>query len=230
MPTPACIDLRGRFGRRYRVGYDESYAAERGANARIHDPWLMIIPCRFGHILPHGGSTLAVSVDGFPKIAGRLKRLGCCRVHQDGDFGELTVLFDVADFAKVARIMRPRRRRQVSPQERERLKAIGFKKGSQVHVETQYSDHTCVLEGHVESEHLPQHQALSDGSDGDLSRNRQETPSPTVSPMDVVQPTVSPAGGRFRPVERRDWSHAAPPSHEFGGMLDRSCQRVRRDG
>ena len=37
----------------------------------------------------------------------------CCRVHQDGDFGELTVLFDAGDFDQVAEVMQPRRRRVV---------------------------------------------------------------------------------------------------------------------
>ena len=138
-----CIDLKERFGRRYRIGYDESYHAEHGLNARIHDPWLMIVVCKFGRIFPHGGTTLAASVDGYPKVAGRLRRLSCCRVHQDGDFGELTVVFHVADFPKVAKILRPRRRRQVSPRERERLRAMGFKKGSQPHVDVQYSGRAC---------------------------------------------------------------------------------------
>jgi hypothetical protein len=44
--------------------------------------------------------------------------LRCCRVHQDGDFGELTVVFNVADLPKLARIMRPRRRRQISEAEK----------------------------------------------------------------------------------------------------------------
>jgi hypothetical protein len=141
-----CVDLRERFGRRYRIEYEPSYAAEYGVNARVHDPWLTIIPCRYGHIFPHGGSTLAASVDGFPKIAGRLKRLTCCRVHQDGDFGELTVLFNAADFAKVARIMRPRRRRRVSQRERERLREMGFQKGAQARVDVQFSGRTRVSE------------------------------------------------------------------------------------
>ena len=118
---PTCINLKERFGQQYRVTYEESYYADRGVGARATDPWLMIVPCRFGHIFPHGGDRLAASVDGHPNVAGALRRLPCCRVHQDGDFGELTVLFDVADFDKVVQIMRPRRRRQVSAAERERL-------------------------------------------------------------------------------------------------------------
>jgi len=58
-------------------------------------------------------------------------------------------------FPKVARIMRPRRRRQVSPQERERLRAMGFRKGAQAHVEDQYSGHTGVSEGRGDPESLP---------------------------------------------------------------------------
>jgi hypothetical protein len=99
----------------------------------------MIVPCRYGHIFPHGGNTLAASVDGYPKVAGVLRRLPCCRVHQNGDDGELTVLFEVGDFAKVAKIMRPRRRRHVSPQKRDRLRGMGYRNGTQAHVDV---DHT----------------------------------------------------------------------------------------
>ena len=58
---------------------------------------------------------MAASVNRCPKIAGKLRRLGCVEVVQDGDFGELTATFDVDDFRKVAKVMRPRRRRQVTP-------------------------------------------------------------------------------------------------------------------
>jgi hypothetical protein len=112
-----CIDLKERFGRRHRVRYEESYRADRG-RGRTRDPWLMILACRYGHILPWGGNLLAASVDGHPNIAGRLRTLSCCTVVQDGDFGELTVTFDVADFQTVARIMRPRCRRQISDKEK----------------------------------------------------------------------------------------------------------------
>ena len=74
MPTPTCVNLRECYGARYRVAYEASYHADHGPGARAPDPWLMIVPCRFGHLFPHGGSTLAASVDGFPKIAGRRAR------------------------------------------------------------------------------------------------------------------------------------------------------------
>jgi hypothetical protein len=157
-----CANLKELFGRRFKVQYEESYRADRGDGARAVDPWLMILPCRYGHIFPHGGKTLAASVDGHPNVAGVLRRLPCCRVHQDGDFGELTVLFDVADFAKVAKIIRPRRRRQVSPEQRERLRSMGFAKGSQARVDVQPTPQGCVAAGRVSPEHLLPQRPLLD--------------------------------------------------------------------
>ena len=119
LPTP--INLRRRFGRRFKVKYEPAYEAEHGRGARVEDPWLMVLPCRYGHLYPFGGTLLAASVDGHPNVAGVLRRLRCCRIHQDGDFGELTVVFDVADFPKVAKIMKPRRRRVLSEEARQAL-------------------------------------------------------------------------------------------------------------
>jgi len=158
--TPSCINLEERFGRQYRVTYEESYWVEHGPDARVCDPWLMILPCRHGHIYPYGGDTLAASVDGFPKVAGRLRKLACVRVAQDGDFGELTVTFDVADFSTVATIMRPRRRRQVSAQERERLREMGFKKGAQTHVDVEHTARRRDPEGQDDHLHLPRQKPL----------------------------------------------------------------------
>ncbi len=139
-----CINLKNRFGGRYRVVYEESFRADRGVRTRLEDPWLMIVPCRYGHIFPHDGSLLAASVDGHPNVAGVLRRLRCCRFHQDGDFGELTVLFNLVDFDKVAAIMRPRCRRQVSESEHERLRLIGLKNRFQAGVDVEHTPRPCV--------------------------------------------------------------------------------------
>ena len=155
-----CINLKERFGQRFKVVYEESYHATHGHGARAEDPWLLIVPCRYGHIFPHGGNRLAASVDGFQKVAGCLRRLPCCRVHQDGDGGELTVVFDVADFAKVARIIRPRRRRQVSAHERDRLRGMGFRKVSQVHVDVAHAPRPCLAEVPNDSKAPPQQTGL----------------------------------------------------------------------
>jgi hypothetical protein len=127
MSTPTCVSLRARFGSRYRVRCEESYYAEYGRGARVDDPWLQIIPCKWGHVFPHGGDLLAASVDGFPKVAGRLRRLACVEIWQDGDLGELTALFHVRDFGRVAQVMRPRRRRRLTETQRAKLVEAGAK-------------------------------------------------------------------------------------------------------
>jgi len=95
------IDLDAIFGRRFRVCYEKSYRAERGEDGRRRDPWLLTIPCRHGHIYPHGGQDLAASTTHRGPIAGRLAALPCVRVVQDGDDG-VNVVFNVADFDQVA--------------------------------------------------------------------------------------------------------------------------------
>lgn len=105
-----CIDLKERYGDKYRIGYDPAYFAEHGDRGRTHDPWLLTIPCRSGHIFPHGGEMLAASVDGHPNIAFALRKLGL-KVHQAGTDGQ-TLLFHVVQFKAVAKIMRPHRKRQ----------------------------------------------------------------------------------------------------------------------
>jgi hypothetical protein len=121
-----CINLKKRFGRRYRVTYEESYHAEYGPNARVEDPWLMIIPCQYGEICPWGDDNLAACTKTAGRIAKRLKALPYCRVVQDGDDGANTV-FPVDHFDEVASIMLPRRRRRLSPEARQRLAEAGAK-------------------------------------------------------------------------------------------------------
>ena len=60
------LNLRVRFGRRYKVRHEESYHAEHGASARVDEPWLLVLLCRYGEIFPWGGDRLAASVDGHP--------------------------------------------------------------------------------------------------------------------------------------------------------------------
>jgi hypothetical protein len=111
---PPCIDLRERFGTKYLISYDPM---RRPGTA--FDPWLCVIKCRSGaEIYPFGGSTLAVDLDEHRTIRARLKALPCCRPYQGGDFFA-SFLFDVADFKAVARIVKPYRRRQLTPEQRE---------------------------------------------------------------------------------------------------------------
>jgi hypothetical protein len=117
-PNMNCVNLRERFGRRYRVEHEESYYAQYGPRARTDDPWLQIIPCRAGHIYPWGHSTLAASTDGLGPTARKLAALAFTTVHQDGSDG-VTVLFPVERFPDVAALMHPKRRRRMTEEQRE---------------------------------------------------------------------------------------------------------------
>jgi hypothetical protein len=111
-----CVDLRELSAGRYKVTYDPAYDPRKVPRDK-RDPWMMQIPCRGGiTIYPHGGSTLAVEVNGHKNITAALRKLGLC-VHQDGD-AEKTFLFDAADVDRVAAIVRPHRRRRWSDEER----------------------------------------------------------------------------------------------------------------
>jgi hypothetical protein len=116
-----CIDLKERFGRRFRLLYEESYTTE---NRRGHDPWLLTIVCRHGHIYPHGRDQLAASTNSRGPIAKRLAALPCVRVVQDGDDG-INVVFHIDDFTTVAAIMKPKRRRKLTAEHKAKLTAAG---------------------------------------------------------------------------------------------------------
>jgi hypothetical protein len=90
----------------------------------------MQLPCERGIVYPHGGDLLAVEVEGRRVTANRLRHLDCTTTYQEGDgFGAVT--FHAADFDEVATIVKPRRRRQVSEAERQRLASIGFQQTTQ---------------------------------------------------------------------------------------------------
>jgi hypothetical protein len=106
-----CIDLN-QFGDKYKLSLDPA------AKPRNKDPWLITMLCRHGEIYPFGGNLLAASTNTRGPVANQLAKLG--RIHQDGDDG-ITVVFDVADFDAVAKVMKPKRRRKLSPWERSNL-------------------------------------------------------------------------------------------------------------
>jgi hypothetical protein len=117
---PDCINLKRRFGDRYKVVYEEAYYAEYGENAVREAPDYMIIPCRHGHICPWGGENLAACTRRRGPIANRLKALPFVEVAQDGDDGA-NVVFSVEHFDEVAKIMQARRRPVLSDERRAEL-------------------------------------------------------------------------------------------------------------
>jgi hypothetical protein len=169
-PTPDCIDLSERFGRRYRVEYEESYWAQYGPRARVNDPWLKIIPCPAGHICPWGGPTLAAVTDKAGPIAGKLAALPEADLCQDGSDGA-TVLFDVSDFEAVAQIIHPRRCRQLSPERRKKLGEAGAKHRFAHGAQKRREPRPCVREGLLNMEAVPTRSSVS-GAGGDAGTSQ----------------------------------------------------------
>ena len=128
-----CVNLKERFGDRFKVELEEAHRAET-VDRPTEAPWLMVIPCDHGHIYPHGDSILSAYSDR-PGARKKLKGMACCTIHQEGE-KEVTVNFDVKDFDQVAEVMKPRKRnkgRAFTEEEIrasiERLKKYRFKPG-----------------------------------------------------------------------------------------------------
>ena len=111
-----CVNLLGRFGQGYRITYDPTDIPKHRHRANL-DPWMMQIDCRCGIIYPHGGTLLAVEVDSRPTTARRLLESGVCTLYQDGN-REKTLTFDVAVFEAVAAIVKLRRRRRLTEEQK----------------------------------------------------------------------------------------------------------------
>mgnify|MGYP001461173290 CR=1 FL=1 len=103
--TPTCIDLRERFGTRYRVR-KEADGATWHETPEAERPWLLELPCRFGVIYPHGGEILAATVTS-RRIGHRVAALPCIRSSR-GDT-ERVVTFHVDDAEAVFALMKPYR-------------------------------------------------------------------------------------------------------------------------
>jgi len=110
-----CVNLKERFGKRFKVGHDEAYFAERGERAFADDPQLQIIPGRRGHVFPGPGDLLAAFCRRGP-TANRLKALRGVEVWTDGSDG-VTVLFAPEQIDQVADLLKLRRRRKPLTQE-----------------------------------------------------------------------------------------------------------------
>ena len=115
--TPTCIDLRERFGQKYRIGFDEAVETK-------NDPWMMTIHCRWGTIYPHGAELLALELDGHPKIAKEVGAIPGIVLHQDGD-DEKTFVFPVDLFDQVAAIVELKRIKRLTDEQRARLVEAG---------------------------------------------------------------------------------------------------------
>lgn len=112
-PTPP-LDLRTEFGDRFRLGW-EADGITRSAWAVAEQCWLLEIRCRYGTMYPHGGDLLAAFTDR-PRVGARLRRLRFL-VSARGD-REVVVTFHVNDVEEVFAVLKPYRRRRLSPAQR----------------------------------------------------------------------------------------------------------------
>jgi len=117
------LNLRERYGRQFKIAFDEAYYAERGRGAWADDPALQIIPGRLGHVYPASGGRLAAFGRSGP-TAAKLRALPYAEVWTDGSDG-VTVLFPPDRLNEVAHLLHLKRRRRVSDQERARLAEVG---------------------------------------------------------------------------------------------------------
>ena len=112
MSEPTCLDLRELFGDKYRIGWE--------ADSTHRSPWEMQLLCKYGLIYPWGGTRLAVQIDFHPNIARQVARLPGVELVQDGD-DEKTFRFDVSSFDAVAELVKPRRKRVFTDEQKAEL-------------------------------------------------------------------------------------------------------------
>ncbi|HEV8068663.1 MAG TPA: hypothetical protein VGP76_13075 [Planctomycetaceae bacterium] len=131
------VNLQEHFGKRYRIDFDPAYDPAHRPKDKL-DPWYMVIPCERGTIYPQGGDRLTAEVEGRAPTRRQLQALDCVTVTQEGD-SFLAVTFNVSDFGKIAQIIKPRRKRVLSPEQLERLVAMGRTFGFPTHRTTHVS-------------------------------------------------------------------------------------------
>ncbi len=118
------VNLREVFGHRFRIEMEESYFAQYGPGARTDDPHYQVIPGGRGDVYAWDTERLAASTHTSGNTATKLKGLPFVEVWQDGTDG-CTVIFPVTRLNDVATLLKLRRRRCISEQERRRLAEIG---------------------------------------------------------------------------------------------------------
>jgi hypothetical protein len=118
-----CIDLRKLAGKRFRVARDEAAEHEPGGR---NDPWLVTIPCQRGHFYPHSATLIGFASNSRGGTIKRLAAMPGVTVLNDGADG-LNLAFPAELFPAVPRMVKPRRRRQLNQEQRDRLAAMGFK-------------------------------------------------------------------------------------------------------
>lgn len=116
------LNLKELFGKRYKIGLDPAAKDEAGGR---NDPWYYQILCRFGHIYPYSDKLLAYFCVGSGIRAKIKKEHPEIDILNWSDDGEATFLFPLDQFEIMAEYARPRRRRRLSKNHREKLTKAG---------------------------------------------------------------------------------------------------------
>jgi hypothetical protein len=116
------IDLKALAGAlNLRVTLDELVSIED--EPRLARPWLWQVPCRYGHVCVWSTDALAAYCRA-NRLRPRLLAVPGARAVQLGD-RECTIVFPAAELGTVTGILGARRRRVLSPEQRDRLVAAG---------------------------------------------------------------------------------------------------------
>jgi|WetSurMetagenome_2_1015567.scaffolds.fasta_scaffold1030569_1 hypothetical protein len=128
------IDIKIMAACHFKLSQDEAASIEPGGRK---DPWYQVIPCKYGQIYPYSETLLAVHSKG-PGIRRKLQDIKGLTIHNWSDDGEAIFLFAPVLFDQVAEIVKPKRKRQLDPAQRqvavERLREYHFKLNS-MHVD-----------------------------------------------------------------------------------------------
>jgi hypothetical protein len=117
------IDLRHLADERgYRVTLDPSSKIDRSYSER---PWLVRIPGKHGFVSPHSETHLDVWCDA-RRLFDTLLRIPGTRIAQKGD-AEIRVIFGPNRLDEVCEVIRARKKRTLTPEQRHELVAAGAK-------------------------------------------------------------------------------------------------------
>lgn len=106
-----CINLKKKFGKKYRISWDES------RQGREDDPWLQQIAAQRGHFYPQGGNLLGFATNSRGPTTNTMSRLPGVVIAQEADDG-MNLIFPLEAFEAVAKLAKPRRKRQMSEEQR----------------------------------------------------------------------------------------------------------------
>ena len=121
-PISQCVDMRKTFGTRFKYTWDPAFKAERPEWRKVEAPWLTRIACRHGWLMPWGGTQLAAYCCAGAVKRSQLEQLKCVQIAQGGG-NDLVGVFDVKDLDAVLAVMRARKPRRYSVEERARRTA-----------------------------------------------------------------------------------------------------------